>query len=150
MIRVWLTLVSLSLTKFLLVVYVDNTLLFSPKAEFIDEMIKKMKNSGIELEVKEQDVAGFLGMSIKPVKGGICLTQEGLIVRITDALGVSHLPKQDTPASAVPLVKDADGDPPYGDCNYTSVIGMMQCLQAHLRPEISHTVSQCTRFMHCP
>ena len=50
--------------KVLLVVYMDNTLLFSPKAEFIDEMIKKMKNSGIKLEVEEQDVAGFLGISI--------------------------------------------------------------------------------------
>ena len=66
------------------------------------------------------------------------------------ALSVGHLPEQDMPASAVSLVKDADGDPPHGDYNYTSIISMMQYLQVHSWPEISYAVSQCARFMHCP
>ena len=55
--------------KVLLVVYVDDTLLFSPKEEYINEMIEQMTNTSIKLEVEEQDVAGFLGISIKPVRG---------------------------------------------------------------------------------
>ena len=90
-----------------------------------------MENVGIELEVEEQDVAGFLGISIKRSGNTIKLSQEGLIKCVVDALGIGHLPRQYTPASAVPLVKDPDGDLPYGDYNYTSVIGIIQYLQVY-------------------
>ena len=136
--------------KVILVVYVDDTLLFAPKPEYIDEIISKMDNAGIELEVEEQDVAGFLGISIKRSGNTIKLSQEGLIKRVVDTLRIGHLPRQYTPASAVPLVKDPDGDPPNAEYNYASVVGMMQYLQAHSRPEISYDVSQCARFTHCP
>jgi Reverse transcriptase (RNA-dependent DNA polymerase) len=44
-------------------VYVDDTLFYSPKAEYIDEVIEKLKKNGMDLEV-EGEVAGFLGVHI--------------------------------------------------------------------------------------
>ena len=109
-----------------------------------------MEDAGIELEVEEQEIAGFLGISIKRQGNIIKLSQEGFIKRVIEALGIRHLPRHYTPASALPLVKDPDGDPPYEEYSYASVVGMMQYLQAHSWSEISYAVSQCARFTHNP
>jgi hypothetical protein len=45
-------------------VYVDDTLFYSPKTEYIDELIEKLKAQDMELEV-EGTVAGFLGVHIE-------------------------------------------------------------------------------------
>jgi hypothetical protein len=78
------------------------------------------------------------------------LTQTGLINRIIEAAGVTQLPIKHTPASAKPLVKDEPGDDINGTFNYISVVGMLQYLQNHTRPDITYAVSQCARFVHHP
>jgi hypothetical protein len=105
----------------------------------------------MDLEV-EGEVAGFLGVHIErdDANKTITLTQQGLIKRIVEALDIAHLPTKQTPAAADPLVKDEDGDPPDGIFNYCSVVGMLQYLQNHSRPDITFAVSQCARFVHAP
>jgi hypothetical protein len=49
--------------KVICIVYVDNTLLYSPRKEYIDEMLIKLKAEVVDLE-KEDSVAGFLGIHI--------------------------------------------------------------------------------------
>jgi hypothetical protein len=58
-------------------------------------------------------------------------------------LQIDHLPKKHKPADANPLLMDVDGNPPDGTYSYSSVVGMLQYLQAHSRPYISFAVSQC-------
>jgi hypothetical protein len=48
------------------------------------------------------------------------------------------------------LVKDEDGEAVNGLFNYSSVVGMLQYLQNHTRPDITYAVSQCARFVHYP
>ena len=98
---------------------------------------------------KEDDVAGFLGVHIDQSGSEVRLTQKGLTARIIDALGVRGRRVCHTPASQ-PLPIDKDGDPPNGNYSYASVIGMMQYLQAHSRPDITIAVSQCARYVHSP
>jgi hypothetical protein len=132
-------------------VYVDDTLFFSPKQEYIDEVIHRLQDEhGMELEV-EQDVAGFLGVHLERnhSDGSVTLTQTGLIKRIIDALGVGNAPVKTTPAKREPLIMDHDGDPPNATYSYASVVGMLQYLHSHLRPDITYAVSQCARFVHC-
>jgi len=43
---------------------------------------------------------------------------------------------------------DADDDPPNALYSYASVVGMLQYLQAHSRPDLTYAVSQCARFVH--
>jgi hypothetical protein len=139
--------------KVICLVYVDDTLFYSPKAEYIDEVIKQLQDPNqcnMELEV-EEDVAGFLGVDIKDrrhIDGTYKLTQPGLATRIVEALNIDQLPKKETPAIKEPVVKDVDGDPPNGTYSYSSVIGMMQYLQGHSRPDITYAVSCCARFVH--
>lgn len=132
-------------------VYVDDTLFYSPKEEYINQVIQQLRDADMELEV-EGEVAGFLGVHIKrdAVDGSILLSQAGLVKRIVDAIGVAHLPTKSTPTTGIPLVKDTDGDPATGTFNYRSVIGMLQYLQNHSRPDITFAVSQCARFVHNP
>ena len=127
--------------------YVDDTLWFSPKQEYIDEAMQKLREQGMDLE-KEDDVAGFLGVHMEQRGDSIKLTQRGLTRRIIEALGVDNV-TANTPASE-PLPMDVDGDPPNGKYSYPSVIGMLQYLQAHSRPDITMAVSQCARFVHSP
>jgi hypothetical protein len=128
---------------------VDNTLFYSPKVEYIDEIIECLCQRGMDLEV-EGEVAGFLGVHIdrKVINNSITFTQAGLIKRIIEALDVGYLPIKRTPAAAEPLVKDEDGETPESNFNYSSVVGMLQYLQNHSLPDVTYAVSQCTRFVH--
>jgi hypothetical protein len=137
--------------KCICLVYVDDTLFYSPKAEYIEEAIAKLKELGMELEV-EDSVAGFLGVHIERDEKDqlIKLTQSGLTKRIIEALEVSHHPIKHTPAGHEPLTKDISGDPPDAKFNYSSVVGMLQYLQGHSRPDITYAVSQVARFVHSP
>eukprot|EP00956_Cyclotella_meneghiniana_P030803 scaffold78713_cov46-Cyclotella_meneghiniana.AAC.1 len=57
---------------------------------YIYELSEKLRALGVELE-EEGDAAGFLGVQLKraPDTNQITMTQEGLIDRITDALGLT-------------------------------------------------------------
>jgi hypothetical protein len=71
--------------------YVDDTLLFSPRQEYIYEMIVKLEEAGLQLEA-EDDVAGFLGVLIERLNDEtIIITQPGLTQRIVKALKMDRL-----------------------------------------------------------
>jgi len=95
--------------KVICLVYVDDTLFYSPKQEYIDEVIEKLQDQEMGLEV-EGSITGFLGVHIEcdNKDGSIKLTQKGFIKRIIDTLQIGHLPYKYMPATANPLVKDAE------------------------------------------
>jgi hypothetical protein len=84
--------------KVICLVYVDDTLFFSPKQEYIDEVINKLKmDRKMDLEI-ESDVSGLLGVHVdRKNDGTIHLTQKGLTDRIVDALNVKSLSRQFAP-----------------------------------------------------
>ena len=135
--------------KVICLVYVDDTLFFSPKKEYIDEAIESLKNQGVAVE-EEDSVADFLGVHIErnEANNSIKLTQKGLTERIIKALHLEQKPKKYTPAKLGPLRKDLDGDPPDGTFSYPSVVGMLLYLCGHSRPDLQFAVSQCARFIH--
>jgi hypothetical protein len=137
--------------KVIALVYVGDTLFFSPRKEYIDDVLKSLEREEVKIEV-EDSVAGFLGVHIErgEQEGTITLTQKGLIRRILDALNINDLPHKFTPTQQSALPADKDGEPPDGTFNYSSVIGMLQYLQGHSRPDITFAVSQCARYMHKP
>jgi Reverse transcriptase (RNA-dependent DNA polymerase) len=137
--------------KVICLVYVDDTLFYSSKESYIDDVIQRLKDNDMDLHV-EGEVAGFLGVHISrdTQQGSITLTQTGLINRIIEATGVLHMPIKYTPASSIPLVKDDDGEQLDGTFNYSSVVGMLQYLQNHTRPDITYVVSQCVSFVNFP
>jgi hypothetical protein len=71
-------------------VYVDDTVFFSLKQEYIDEILLKLKAKGLDFNI-EEDVAGFLGVHVGKIpNGSIELTQVGLMDRIIGDLGLEQ------------------------------------------------------------
>ena len=139
--------------KVICIVYVDDLLFWSSKEEFIVELAEQLRAEEIELE-EEGDAAGFLGVQLRRDKdtGHIHMTQEGLIKRIIEALGLDlNLTKpKGTPAERQPLIKDENGPPRQDSFNYASVVGMLLYLSGHTRPDLTYSVSQVARFMFTP
>ena len=79
-------------SRVICIVYVDDLLFWSPKEEYIYEFGERLRAEEVELE-EEGDAAGFLGVQLhrNETTGHIHMTQEGLIKRIIEALGLDIL-----------------------------------------------------------
>ena len=80
------------------------------------------------------------------------MTQEGLIERIIEALGLNldlSTPRA-TPCLKALLTKDLDVDPYHGSFTYASMVGMLLYLAGHSYPDIAYSVSQAARFTFSP
>ena len=137
------------------VIYVDDVLLYSKSTSEIDRLLENLKTGGISIR-KEGTAEGFLGVDISHAMTKddptVTLLQQGLAKRIIEALGLcsSKSTAMSTPAEATPLTKDKDGDPASGSFNYAAVVGMLQYLSGHSRPDIAFAVHQCARFTFNP
>jgi hypothetical protein len=131
--------------KVIMVLFVDDTLLFAKTNEDLTEALEKLKKMELTLEV-EDSAEGFLGVTIdRSVTGEVTLTQTALIEKILTDLHINDLPPVDTPATGV-LGTDPDGDPIDGTFNYASVVGSLWYLTCHSRPDLQFALSQCARF----
>ena len=95
----------------IVVVYVDDLLLYVKDDETIDKLIQDLHDDGVWI-CKEGSAEGFLGVDIQRSDDGtFTLTQTGLLARVIDALGLhsSYTSAKDTPAKTTPLLKDVDG-----------------------------------------
>jgi hypothetical protein len=131
------------------VTYVDDCLFYAPKLEYITEMIEKLRQAEMELNVVD-DVAGFLGVKIEQTENSIVLTQVGLIERIIAAMGLESANPVKTPTTEQRLPKDENGEPCQETYKYASVVGMLMYLAGNTRPDISFAVHQCAQYTHCP
>jgi hypothetical protein len=132
-------------------IYVDDALLFYKDKESIDILVNKMKQERM-LFREEESVAGYLGVHIdRRDDGTIHLTQKGLAEKIVDSLHLSgdDVTTVDTPCTKyVPI--DEDGELAHGEFSYPSVVGQLNYLQGHSRPDITLATSQVARFVHKP
>jgi hypothetical protein len=110
-----------------------------------------MKQEGM-LFREEESVAGYLGVHIdRKDDGTIHLTQKGLADKIVDSLHLSgdDITSVDTPCTKdVPI--DEDVELAHGEFSYPSVVGQLNYLQGHSRPDITLATSQVARFVHKP
>ena len=101
---------------------------------------------------EEDSVAGYLGVHIDRKKNNsIVITQSGLAEQIIDALHLNDdtVDPTDTPCTKY-LVIDVNGEFAHGDFEYQSIVGQLNYLQGHSRPDITMAVSQCACFIHSP
>jgi hypothetical protein len=132
-------------------IYVDDALLFYKDKESINTLTNKMKLEGM-LFREEESVAGYLGVHIdRKDDGTIHLTQKRLADKIVDSL---HLSSDDITSADTPCTKyvpiDEDGELDHDEFSYPSVVGQLNYLQGHSRPDITLATSQVARFVHKP
>jgi hypothetical protein len=132
-------------------IYVDDALLFYKNKLSMATLVDKMKSEGM-LFREEESVAGYLGVHIdRKDDGSIHLTQQGLAERIVESL---HLSDNTTTSVETPCTKylpiDEEGELAHGEFSYPSVVGQLNYLQGHSRPDITLATSQVARFVHSP
>ena len=134
----------------IVIIYVDNILIYGRTEAEIDSLIERLKNDDIALH-KEGTAEGYLGVDIQRDGQNITLKQEGLTKRIIEALGLDskYSTPVDTPAELAALGRDVTGKDASGSINYVSVVGMLLYL-GHSRLVISFATHQCARFTHSP
>ena len=135
-----------------LVVYIDDCILFSPNNSLIDETIKKLCDAKFNIE-DQGTVNDFLGIKVERFPDGtIRLTQPNLIESILQDLGLQNTEKgRETPAlSTKILTKDESGPEMNDEFHYRSVIGKLNFLEKSTRPDLAYSVHQCARFSSNP
>ena len=132
-------------------IYVDDALLFYKDSQAVINLTERMTKENIQFR-EEEDVAGFLGVHIdRRDDGSIHLTQKGLAERIVEALHLddSKATPVETPATGY-LPIDEHGETAHQTFSYPSVVGQLNYLSGHSRPDITMATSQVARFVHSP
>ena len=134
----------------IVLVYVDDCIVFSPKGSGAAEKLIKDLLEGEEnfSFTDEGDLERYLGVDVKRYPDGRYeLTQKHLILRFLELIDVTkETNPRPTPAINPLLHKDIDGKPRKNDWNYRQAIGMLTYLQGTSRPDISMAVHQAARF----
>jgi predicted RNA binding protein YcfA (HicA-like mRNA interferase family) len=135
----------------MLVVYVNDVGIAAKGPEYVDDLIKRLRNQGFQL-TREGSFSEFLGIKFEtnPVDGSVNMTQKGLIKKIIETAGMIYCNPNWTPASITPLGLDPNGEPMEESCSYRSVVGMLLYLTTNTRPDLGFCVSQIARFNHAP
>jgi hypothetical protein len=139
--------------KAMYVLYTDDSILVGPDQKELDNIIKEMQSSGLNM-THEDGIEDFLGVTIdhKP-DGTIHLTQKRLIQSILEDLGLtaSNVKCMSTPIASHKLLSRHPNSPDFdGNFNYRRVIGKLLFLEKSTRPDLSYAVHQCARFSHDP
>jgi len=133
----------------LIIVYVDDCLLFAKTDDILDSVISSLK-ANFNL-TSQGDVGAFLGIDIKhTTDGNLELVQPGLISKIITLTGLEEESNEHrTPATAI-LHADPKGPDREHTWNYRTIIGMLTYLSSSTRSDIAFAVHQCARFSTNP
>jgi histone deacetylase 1/2 len=93
----------------------------------------------------------FLGIEVKQVHNGICLTQEKYAANIFEKIGMTKCISMPTPLSSSESLSLVDGSPlgPEDRTQHRSIVGGLQYLTL-TRPDISFSFNKVCQFLHGP
>ena len=136
----------------ILVVCVDDVIIFSPKKLWIDLFIKYLMDGSENFKLTDEgNIDTYLGVVISKHRDETYeLKQPHLTKRIVEELNLAQVETQKllAPLSSPLLHKDLCGKERVKHWNYRLVIGMMTYLQGVSRPDISMAVHQCALFFN--
>jgi hypothetical protein len=155
----------------LLVVYVDDALIFAKDSQSIDQVITDLEAEfTLTKDEPDQDAFAYLGLELRREEKSdgqleITLVQPGLINKILDKITSGKIvngrllsvhetdtrKEEITPAGSV--LGAAKGTIDFNESefgfSYRSAIGMLMYL-VNTRPDLQTSVHQCARFSHAP
>jgi hypothetical protein len=139
--------------KTILVLYVDDAILFGPDKTEIDQIVESLKQ-GFSL-TDDGEMKDYLGVRVKRQGNKVIMTQPRMIEKCLQLVGIpidnNKVKQHDTPAEPRTFLhKDSNGLPRQKEWNYRSVIGALMYLMAMTRPELAYAVHQCSRFSQDP
>jgi Reverse transcriptase (RNA-dependent DNA polymerase) len=135
------------------ILYTDDSILAGPCPKELDDIIRQMKSTGLDLTV-EGELGDFLGINIAArADGAFELTQTRLIDSILSDLGLDkdNVAIKSTPCASTKLLSKHPQSPAFDNhFHYRSVIGKLNYLEKCTRPDIAYAVHQCARFSADP
>ena len=133
--------------------YTDDSILAGPSKDEIDQIIKDIKKSGLNV-TDEGEIQDFLGVNTNMMKDGtIHLTQPHLVDQILKDLNMmqDNVQPKDTPAKASEVLKrNKSGEDFEKSFHYRSIIGKLNYLEKGTRSDIAYITHQCARFTEEP
>lgn len=130
----------------ILVVYVDDCLLFAKSDSILDDLVTSLKNDFVL--TSSGTVGAFLGIDIhRTADGFLELVQPGFIKKIIAVCGLQDSSMEHhTPATDI-LHSDSSGPPRKHHWNYRSLIGMLTYLSTSTHPDKAFAVHQCANLV---
>jgi hypothetical protein len=134
----------------IIIIYVDDCLLFSPHDTILDDMISFL-NTHFKI-TSSNSIETYLGLEVSQNSDGmITLHQPGLIDKVIKLCGLEaesneHL----TPADKILYASSAGDEARQHTWSYRQVIGILNYIAATSRPDISFAVYQYARFSANP
>ena len=131
-----------------IVVYVDDCLIFANEDNTVIELIAELKGK-FDITDEGDTVEEYLGVKIDHNKdGSFRMYQPHLMERILKVIpGMDKANKHIIPAATTAiLTKDVSGKARQENCNYISIVGMLNYLVNSTHPELSHALHQCARL----
>lgn len=136
----------------ILVIHVDDILVFAEKKSYIDELYKDLSATNLEVsnlgELKE-----FLGIQINRNKDKkeLVISQEGYITKILNRFEKSSLkPKVNPLTLGIKLDKNLDQASSNDISRYQQQIGSLIYLTTFTRPDLAFPINYLARFMSNP
>ena len=129
--------------------YVDDQIVCCRNPSNAQKLMKELSSEFTLTD--EGTLADYLGIHFEVKSdGSFEATQTGLVDKIIAAAGLLDSNPCDMPTALLPIGRDAEGKGYSEEWHYNSIIGMLQYLQQHTRPDITYAVNQCARFAHDP
>ena len=138
----------------LMLIYVDDAIIVSPKLNSILQEIKSLKRN---FDLTDEGILkDYLGTRFERRKdGSIELTMPRMIDRALKMLNLdnkdNNVKMHDSPACSSKLLdNDPKAQPRQQSFHYRGVVGCLSYIQSMIRPDITMATQQCARFCNNP
>ncbi|CAH9095255.1 unnamed protein product [Cuscuta epithymum] len=127
--------------------YVDDIVYFSSSESMLADFKNSMKQ---RFEMTDLGVLQyFLGLEVKQKKEGTFLCQRKYAMDLLKRFHMENCEIAKTPMNTNEKLQKCDGTEKANERLFRSLVGGLNYL-THTRPDIAHSVSVVSRYMHCP
>lgn len=132
----------------ILVIYVDDILIFSNNQSQIDEEID---NFSKEFEIRRsKSIDKFLGITIEDEGDQVRMHNEPMIIRMLKYFNMENSKPTGTPLPSNLDLEDNGSSPLPDQTPFRQIVGSLMHLANTVRPDISYSVNFLARYMHRP
>lgn len=133
----------------LLVIYVDDGLIFAENTREIDKILRDLKN---RFEVHEADSSVFLGFQIKHNKdNSLSLHQEGYVNKMLTRFNMAEAKSVDNPSTlSKDTIEERKSESLGANVPYREAVGSLMYAANTVRVDIAHAVNRVSRQVSQP
>lgn len=132
----------------ILVIYVDDVLIFSDEQIQIDKIIDHFER---DFEIrKSKPIERFLGVTIEDEGNEVRMHNEPMIMRMLKSFNMENANPSATPLPSNLDLMEEGSSPLPDQTPFRQIVGSLMHLSNTVRPDICYSVNYLARFMHRP